>query len=64
VAVATGIELWVETQDDLDTVAARLGAALQDTTAEVTAVDDTSGSLWSVPLDSTTNRVRVRLVVH
>lgn len=62
-APVAGIEVWVESHDDLDALAERLGAALADTTAHVAAVDAPSGSLWPVPVDATTNRVRVRLVV-
>ena len=61
--VTTGIEVWVEAQDDLDTRAHRLDAALGDTAARVAGVDTTSGSLWPVPVDATTNRVRVRIEV-
>ncbi len=59
----TGIEVWVEARDDLDALTHQLDVALGDTGARIAGVETTSGSLWPVPVDATTNRVRVRLEV-
>ena len=58
-----GIDLWLESDAEPGVLDRALRDALESTPAWLQGIEDTSGSLWPVPVAATTNRRRVRLVV-